>query len=221
MAETILTLDQQKVLDMFRTDKKLSEIFYLTGGTALAEFYLKHRLSDDLDFFTQDDFPLALVENFVGKLCSEMGREARFQKLYDRRMFFLKSSAPKGTGELKIEFTKYPFARLADFQVLDGLKIDSLLDIGSNKLMAMIDRFEPKDFADLYFLLNGNFKLDELVDGVNKKFGFKIEFLTLGSELMKAERISFLPKMVKELNVETLKSFFVNLASELRPRIVE
>ncbi len=29
--------------------------FYLTGGTALAEFYLKHRKSNDLDFFTPID----------------------------------------------------------------------------------------------------------------------------------------------------------------------
>ena len=29
--------------------------FYLTGGTVLAEFYLGHRLSFDLDFFTAED----------------------------------------------------------------------------------------------------------------------------------------------------------------------
>jgi hypothetical protein len=28
--------------------------FYLTGGTALARFHFQHRLSEDLDFFTQD-----------------------------------------------------------------------------------------------------------------------------------------------------------------------
>lgn len=32
--------------------------FYLTGGTALSEFYLQHRYSDDLDFFTRKDEPL-------------------------------------------------------------------------------------------------------------------------------------------------------------------
>ncbi len=30
------------------------EHFYLTGGTALSEFYLGHRLSFDLDLFTSD-----------------------------------------------------------------------------------------------------------------------------------------------------------------------
>jgi hypothetical protein len=29
--------------------------FYLTGGTALAEFYLQHRLSEDLDFFSEQE----------------------------------------------------------------------------------------------------------------------------------------------------------------------
>ena len=31
------------------------EHFYLVGGTALAEFYLGHRLSLDLDLFTAED----------------------------------------------------------------------------------------------------------------------------------------------------------------------
>jgi predicted nucleotidyltransferase component of viral defense system len=29
--------------------------FYLTGGTALGRFYLNHRFSDELDFFTNDN----------------------------------------------------------------------------------------------------------------------------------------------------------------------
>ncbi|MCZ7666433.1 MAG: nucleotidyl transferase AbiEii/AbiGii toxin family protein [Chloroflexi bacterium] len=29
----------------------LGDNFYLTGGTALAAFYLQHRFSEDLDFF--------------------------------------------------------------------------------------------------------------------------------------------------------------------------
>jgi predicted nucleotidyltransferase component of viral defense system len=32
--------------------------FYLTGGTALAAYYLRHRLSEDLDFFAEKEFEL-------------------------------------------------------------------------------------------------------------------------------------------------------------------
>lgn len=49
----ILTPLQKKFLEeFFRTF--LGEKFFLSGGTALAEFYLKHRLSQDLDLFTID-----------------------------------------------------------------------------------------------------------------------------------------------------------------------
>ncbi len=38
------------------------ERFYLTGGTALSEFYLGHRLSFDLDLFTNEHEMLSVVE---------------------------------------------------------------------------------------------------------------------------------------------------------------
>ena len=87
--------------------------------------------------------------------------------------------------------------------------------------MAMIERFEPKDFVDLYFLLSEHFQASELVEGINNKFGFKIEPLTLGSELMKAQRVSFMPVMTRNLNLEELKSFFSKLAEGLKPRVIE
>lgn len=33
----------------------ITDNFYLTGGTALSEFYLQHRLSEDLDFFSEQE----------------------------------------------------------------------------------------------------------------------------------------------------------------------
>jgi hypothetical protein len=49
----ILTPIQRNFLTHFRTLPD-AEAFYLTGGTALAEFYLGHRLSFDLDLFTTE-----------------------------------------------------------------------------------------------------------------------------------------------------------------------
>ena len=56
----ILTPLQRAILKQFPqvTD---ADSFYLTGGTALAYFYLKHRQSHDLDFFTSLQ---ELVESF-------------------------------------------------------------------------------------------------------------------------------------------------------------
>ena len=36
------------------SESPFQKSFFLTGGTALAAFYLQHRLSEDLDFFTEN-----------------------------------------------------------------------------------------------------------------------------------------------------------------------
>ena len=47
----ILTNLQKRILLCF-SELPDQEAFYLTGGTALSTFFLKHRRSNDLDFFT-------------------------------------------------------------------------------------------------------------------------------------------------------------------------
>ena len=49
--KTILTPRQSQILKAVAAEEYFSRHFYLAGGTALSEFYLKHRLSEDLDFF--------------------------------------------------------------------------------------------------------------------------------------------------------------------------
>jgi len=49
----ILSVNQQKLLQLIGKDKIICDNFYLTGGMALAEFYLHHRFSEDLDFFSE------------------------------------------------------------------------------------------------------------------------------------------------------------------------
>lgn len=52
MAEkTVLSKNQKDIFTIISKDKIICDNFYLTGDTALAEFYLHHRLSEDLDFF--------------------------------------------------------------------------------------------------------------------------------------------------------------------------
>lgn len=45
----------------FATDT--GQLFFLTGGTALAAYHLHHRLSVDLGLFTLDDLALRRPEN--------------------------------------------------------------------------------------------------------------------------------------------------------------
>jgi len=53
---------QREVLTHLITYPDIEKNFFLTGGTALAVFYLHHRLSDDLDLFTKDFSSLAEID---------------------------------------------------------------------------------------------------------------------------------------------------------------
>ena len=53
--EKILTERQIALLEEIGRQAFLSKNFYLSGGTALAGFYLFHRYSEDLDFFSENE----------------------------------------------------------------------------------------------------------------------------------------------------------------------
>lgn len=215
MSGKILTKTQKKVIKIVAGEPKL-EGFYLTGGTALAGFYLKHRLSDDLDFFTSKPPDSIFLHSFADKIKQALdAKSVRFEKIYDRNQFFFDFEKT----ELKLEFTLYPFTQLEKPKTIGGIKIDSLRDIAANKLMAMLDRFDPKDFVDLFFLLK-KFKLQEVRRDAEKKFGAKIDNIFLGGELMKSQRIGALPKMQKPLTIEKIKKFFAEQASGLAKNVL-
>ncbi len=217
MGQTILTDTQQAALAAVGKESGCAD-FYLSGGTALAAFYFHHRLSDDLDFFSFVEPDMMFLHGFTERLQLTIGAVAlRYERLHDRNMFFFQMREGE---ELKIEFTKYPFQQLEEPTTRGGVKIDSVRDCAANKLMALLDRFDPKDFVDLYFLLHA-FSLGDIRRDAEQKFGIKIGDLFLGSECAKVKRIEALPKMVKSLTVEELKSFFSQQAKALAPAILE
>lgn len=216
MEQEILKSWQKKVIN-FLISYPGFEKFYLTGGTALAAFYLHHRFSDDLDFFSYEKIDPIFVHDLANKIKNLIGAlEMRFSRLYDRYQFFYLIDKNE---EIKIEFTKYPFLQVEPMKVFNGLYVDSERDIAINKLAAILDRFDPKDFVDLYFLLP-KFPLGELRKGIEIKFGIKVEPIFLGSELSKVRRVEALPKMIKPLTIEELKEFFSSEIKKLSSEII-
>ena len=56
--------------------------------------------------------------------------------------------------------------------------VDSIENIGANKLTAILGRTEPKDFVDLYFLLHAGCGFDDLLQkGQEKDLGLLPFFL--------------------------------------------
>lgn len=217
MGQVSFTPKQQIIFDEFKKSAFLRQNFYFTGGTALSAIYLHHRLSEDLDFFSQNKFDtqplLALV--------SEWGKKHKFktksQELEVVRIFLLKFSDEE---KLKVDFGYYPYKRVEKGKTIDSVEVDSLLDIAVNKLQTIHQRTDAKDFVDLYFLLK-KFTVWDLMEGVRVKFRIELDPYTIAADCLKVERFENLPVMLKPLNLKELQEFYKDLAKRISTKTVE
>ena len=131
---SILSENQKKILNLLSQESSICDNFYLTGGTALAEFYLHHRLSEDLDFFCEQEFDPQSISVALKKIQTAAGiTKTEYQQSFNRNLFFLYV----GSEVIKTEFTYFPFPRIEQKQKLGKLFIDSLEDIAVNKIFTI------------------------------------------------------------------------------------
>jgi predicted nucleotidyltransferase component of viral defense system len=164
---------KQKLAIRLLANSPLKEKFYWTGGTLLAYHYLHHRLSHDLDFFSDEPFSFSEIEPLI----KQIARKAGFQKIAPKKIFDRWEIVFHDPEQLRVEFVHYNHEKkqLGKRGKLLGVQIDSLKDIAANKTFAYFDRNEPKDLFDLYFLIKKKkFTPKKLLDLTKEKFG--IEF---------------------------------------------
>jgi len=210
----ILTEKQELLIS--HLPEEIQTNFYLTGGTALSAFYLGHRLSEDMDFFTDAEEKMAPIEFLTGIIRSLPSLDhLHFERLFDRRIFV---ATFKDNQILKVEFTSYPFKSLDDRLRVGKLVVDSLLNLITGKLFAMADRLDPKDFVDLYFVLkNKGLKLEILVKLTEERFDVKgLEFV-IPERILLVDRIAprDLPVMVEKLDLDEMKGYYLQEATRL------
>jgi len=139
---------------------------YLAGGTALY-YYLHHRLSVDLDFFTQKDFS---PEVLVFKLREEFGTADVEIMEKETLIAFL------SPDKIKFSLFSFPYYLLSSLKSLElgeGVTCPtaSLDDIAAMKAIALTQRGSAKDFVDLYYLLkHTQIKFEDLSSFVQKKY---------------------------------------------------
>src|SRR3989339_1174572 len=139
MGQTILTSRQRTFLELAQAYEEISRWFYLTGGTALAEFYLHHRLSEDIDLFSFSQVNDATVDTFLKEISSPM-KISTIKKDQIMSLFIYKITFDDGEM-LKVDFNEYPFEQVERSDVRFGnLAIDSFYDIGINKLYTILGR---------------------------------------------------------------------------------
>ena len=126
----------------------LPERSYLAGGTAVY-FHLKHRLSVDLDFFTESRFHAELFLSKMKGCVDEVAVESLEQ---DTLILFLSSE------KIKFSLFHYPYALLfptAATPIGEGLSctLASIQDLAAMKAVAINQRGSLRDFIDLFYIL--------------------------------------------------------------------
>lgn len=204
MGQVNFTPKQQLVFDEIKNSEFVRQNFYFTGGTALSSIYLNHRLSEDLDFFSEKEFDTLPILNLVTAWGKKHNFKITSQELEAVRVFLLDFQDKE---RLKVDFGYYPYKRLEKGPTLDSVEVDSLLDIGTNKLQTIHQRTDVKDFVDLYFLLE-KFTVWDFLEGVKVKFRVELDPYTIAADYLKIDAFENLPKMLVPLSLEKLKEFY-------------
>ena len=214
----ILTKHQKILLRHFAEWPGASK-FYVTGGTALSAFYLRHRLSEDLDFFTEDEVETEPILAFLKSLPEV--QDLNLERRFDRKIFLILYG---DAGSLRVEFTRYPFKTIKPLKGVEGIQVDSILDILANKLVALTDRKDAKDYVDIYFILKErpNLSIHQMIEMTEQKFGLKgIRYILQGRFLECPEKGVELLNMMKKCRGKEMATFFKGLARKLIEKSIE
>lgn len=220
MGKTILTSAQRKFLDCLQSFPEITTWFYFTGGTALSEFYLHHRLSEDIDLFSESQVNDREIDNFIKKITPLLGIKSAV-KDHISGLFIYKLHLKNGEI-LKVDFNEYDYRIIEKSKLkLGNLTVDSFFDIAINKAYTISGRFKTRDFIDLYFILKKNeFNLEQILSRIPDKFGIQVDSIFYASQLL---RVVDLPKeypiLLIPFKFEDMVKFFTQEAKRLGKKV--
>jgi len=189
--------------------KRLQEIDYLknfrlVGGTALA-LQIGHRLSLDLDLFafsTLEVTPVLDQIDSVGKIKIINQSPKVLNILID---------------DIKVDFVTYQYDFLKPIEVIDNIRLASIVDIAAMKLSAITSRGAKKDFIDLFFLLKA-FSLAQMFEYYYSKFPSASDFLVVKSlTFFNDADTEPMPRMLVPISWEDVKDKIIHEVGKLFP----
>lgn len=150
---------ETRTLDLIKeltADSQLSN-FNLVGGTALA-LKLGHRISVDIDLFSTTSFSSKELANYL------------IEKYDATDVRILANSIFCFIRDIKTDLLSHQYSLVGDLDVVEGVRMVSLEDIGAMKLNVIHSSGRRlKDFVDIYVLLE-KYTLNQLLQFCNKKY---------------------------------------------------
>lgn len=217
MGKNILTPTQHFVLDLASREETITSWFYFTGGTALSQFYLYHRYSEDLDFFSETEFNPLITDVFIKKISQALRAKIEKKSILGHAIYTLNFS---DKSYLKIDFVYQPFKQLERGKKYHKLKIAILWDIIVDKLYTIFHRVRARDFVDLYFGIrevDGSFK--QLIKAMKEKYEVEFDAISLLSRLPIVKDLKDYPKMTAPFDPKEMEEFFLSQVKSLEGMI--
>lgn len=187
------------------TQSGIVKDFYLAGGTALA-LQLGHRVSIDLDWFSEKDF---LLQDMIRQLEKVGALKVVGQE---------EGTLHVELDGVKMSFLRYSYSLLYQFVVYADANLADPRDIACMKLDAVSSRGSKKDFIDLYFLLE-RYSLDELLGFFERKYsGAKYSYANLVKSLtyFQDAEADPMPEMLESVSWEEVKE---NVEQKVREEV--
>lgn len=123
---------------------------------------------------------------------------------------------------LKIEFTYYAFQQIEQPKKIDGLLIDSVIDIATNKLFTIAQKPRGRDYFDLYFIMQKyKFDFENLRMKAKLKFDWHIDPLQLASRFYEINTRLDDPIIESGFDKEKLINFFHSEAEKMKIEILK
>jgi len=175
--------------------------FYLAGGTAIY-YYLKHRESVDLDFFTQKNFNFFQYEHLIRPYTI---------------LFKSKDTIHAEIKNVKVSFFYYPYKLLKPLNQINDISIAHLEDILCMKINAIINRGSRKDFTDVYFIMKElSISPEKCIELFQTKYGScnPLVIHKAMTYFIDADKEPEL-KMLKPVRWEDIKKFFITTFTKI------
>ncbi|MBD3843362.1 MAG: nucleotidyl transferase AbiEii/AbiGii toxin family protein [Campylobacterales bacterium] len=203
---TKLYLLQDEVLKVvFDTEHE----FYLTGGTCLSRFYVEKRYSDDLDFFTNQSPRYSFaIKNIKKALLERFGLVVEVESKDFTRF--------KIDDLLQVDFVndisfRYKEPRISEENYL----LDTVENILSNKITAVIGRDNPKDIFDIYLIWKFyEIRWSEILDAAHQKAGFSNEELIIRLKSFPKELLREI-KIIDDTFLDNFSNDFLKIIDEI------
>jgi predicted nucleotidyltransferase component of viral defense system len=204
---------QDRFLEQFFTTA-VGPHFYLTGGTALSRFYFDHRESLDLDLFTQNqEQDFSFINRTILQIAQSMQLQITNQVVTETFLQYIFTNPEKLS--LKIDIVKDIPVHFGEIIHHGKVRVDSLENIGSNKILAIFGRTEAKDFIDFYWLLQHTPLTFTYLYELAKTKDLGLTNLYFAYSLQRVNKLTTLPRLYKPLDWSNVVTFYQTLAQTL------